>query len=195
MENPRPLQTILNALRHQEDSRIAQVLTSFQPHTIVKGRVLVSQGEVSKMLYFIEKGVMRTYYTRGADDVTSLLVADGGVVCIAASFFNQAASEETLETLEECTVYSLSYDAYRELAKVDHRVAVVTLQLLEQHLIGFGDRVKIFKYLSVDERIRHYIRHESSLFRRIPDHYIATYLGTTSATFSRSIQKVLRESD
>lgn len=193
MENPRPLKIILDALNQKGNDKIAQVLTSFQPHYIPKGRVLVGHGQVSNMLYFIEKGVMRTYYSRGAEDITSLLIADGGVVCISASFFGQEPSDESLETLEDCTVYAVSYDAYRKLIEADHGIAILTLQLLEQHLTGFGERVKVFKYLSVDERVRHYIRHESSLFRRIPDHYIATYLGTTSATFSRALKNVLRE--
>lgn len=191
MENPRPLQAILEAL-HQNGT-IGKFLPSFKISQIPRGRVLVDQGQVSDMLYFIEKGVMRTYYTRGCEDITSLLIADGGVVCIASSFFSRSPSEEILETLEECLVYTISYQAYRSLTDADHRIAVLTLRLLEQHLIGFGDRVKVFKYLSVDERVRHYIRQEHSLFRRIPDHYIATYLGTTSATFSRAIKNILRE--
>lgn len=193
MENPRPLQIILDAFSAPTSDKISQLLVSFRPYLIPKGRILVGQGQVSSALYFLERGVMRTYYTRGSEDITSLLVADGGVVCIAASFFGQAPSEETLETLEDCVVYSLSYEAYRKLSASDYGIAGLTIQLLEQHLIGFGDRVKIFKYLTVDERISHYISHPSSVFRRIPDHYIATYLGTTSATFSRSLKNILRK--
>ncbi len=195
MENPRPLQIILDAFSAPVSDEISQLLTSFQPHPIPKGRVLIGRGQVSSVLYFLERGVMRTYYTRGSEDITSLLITDGGIVCIAASFFDQAPSEETLETLEDCIVYSLPYDTYRKLAAADHHIAILTIQLLEQHLIGFGDRVKIFKYLTVDERISHYISHPSSVFRRIPDHYIATYLGTTSATFSRSLKNILRKKE
>ena len=131
-------------------------------------------------------------YLRGSD-ITSILVSDGDIVCIAESFFLQTISSEVLETLEDTTVYSISYDAYRRLVEEDIHMSALAVKLLEQHLINFTDKVKIFKYLSVEERIEYYINHPSSVFRRIPDQYIATYLGTTSATFSRCLKTINAE--
>lgn len=157
---------------------------------IPKGRILVDLGQVSRCLYFIEKGAMRTYYLRGSEDITSLLVSDGDIVCIAESFLLQKPSNDVLETLEDTIGYSISYDAYRNLVNQDLQMAGLAVQLLEQHLINFTDRVKVFKYLSVEQRVAHYISQPSSLLRRIPDHYIATYLGTTAATFSRCLKTI-----
>ncbi len=157
---------------------------------IPKGRMLVGFGQVSPSLYFIEKGVMRTYYSRGTEDITSLLVSEGDIVCIAESFLMQKPSSEVLETLEDTTVYAISYESYRKMVEEDAYMSKLALKLLEQHLINFTDKIKVFKYLSVEERIAHYVGQPSSLFRRIPDHYIATYLGTTPATFSRCLKTV-----
>lgn len=171
-------------------SVMARIQENFKSFTIPKGRVLVDLGQVSPSLYFIEKGVMRTYYLRGSEDITSLLVSDGDVVCIAESFFLQTLSREVLETLEDTTVYSISYGVYRKLIAEDVHMAGLAVKLLEQHLVNFTDKVKVFKYLSVEQRIEYYINHPSSVFRRIPDHYIATYLGTTGATFSRCLKAI-----
>ncbi|WP_031530854.1 Crp/Fnr family transcriptional regulator [Dyadobacter crusticola] len=190
-EDIKPLQRILEASRfilsEPVKERFQENLTRFM---IPKGRVLVDMGQVSKCLYFIEKGAMRTYYLRGSEDITSLLVSDGDIVCIAESFLLQKASSDVLETLEDTTGYSITYEAYRKLVQEDVYMAGLAVQLLEQHLINFTDRVKVFKYLSVEQRIAHYISQPSSLLRRIPDHYIATYLGTTAATFSRCLKTI-----
>lgn len=187
----KPLSRILRALENVEASPEKEaLLTSFHPYVIPKGRVLVTQGQVSPMIYFIVKGVMRIYYTRGSEDITSLLISDGEPVCVAASFFRQKPSEEILETLEDCTVCSLSYETYRSLSRLDPEIADLTIRLLEEQLISFGERIRTFKFLSVEKRITHYISQPSSLFRRIPDIYIATYLGTTGATFSRNLKMV-----
>ncbi len=187
----KPLNRILRAIEAvQASPEKDALLGSFSPYVIPKGRVLVTQGQVSPTIYFIVKGVMRIYYTRGSEDITSLLISDGEAVCIAASFFRQKPSEEILETLEDCTVCSLSYENYRSLAKLDPEIADIAIRLLEEQLISFGERIKTFKFLSVEKRIAHYISQPSSLFRRIPDVYIATYLGTTSATFSRNLKMV-----
>ncbi|MCE7067430.1 Crp/Fnr family transcriptional regulator [Dyadobacter sp. CY326] len=190
-EETKPLQKILDAprfiLSEEVKARFQESMTRFM---IPKGRVLVDVGQVSKCLYFIEKGAMRTYYLRGSEDITSLLVSDGDIVCIAESFLMQKASNDVLETLEDTNGISISYEMYRKLVQEDVTMAGLAVQLLEQHLINFTERVKVFKYLSVEQRIAHYISQPSSLFRRIPDHYIATYLGTTAATFSRCLKSI-----
>jgi CRP-like cAMP-binding protein len=190
-EDIKPLQKILEASRHIPSEHVrGRFQESLKRFMVPKGRVLVDLGQISKCLYFIEKGAMRTYYLRGSEDITSLLVSDGDIVCIAESFLMQKMSNDVLETLEDTTGYSLSYEAYRKLVEEDVFMAGLAVQLLEQHLINFTDRVKVFKYLSVEQRIAHYISQPSSLLRRIPDHYIATYLGTTAATFSRCLKTI-----
>lgn len=187
----KPLQRLLEASRFMlSEPMKEQFQDNLKRFMIPKGRVLVDVGQVSRCLYFIEKGAMRTYYLRGSEDITSLLVSDGDIVCIAESFLLQKPSGDVLETLEDTIGYSISYDAYRNLVNEDLQMAGLAVQLLEQHLINFTDRVKVFKYLSVEQRIAHYIGQPSSLLRRIPDHYIATYLGTTAATFSRCLKTI-----
>ncbi len=190
-EEIKPLQRLLEASKFMLSDEVkVRFQENLKRFVIPKGRILVDLGQVSPCLYFIEKGVMRTYYQRGSEDITSLLVSDGDIVCIAESFLLQTLSNEVLETLEDTIVYAISYDAYRKLVEQDSYMAALAVKLLEQHLINFTDRVKVFKYLAVEERIAYYIKQPSSLFRRIPDHYIATYLGTTAATFSRCLKSV-----
>lgn len=187
----KPLDRILEASQFMLSEEVKERFTkNLKRFIIPKGRILVDLGQVSPNLYLIEKGVMRTYYLRGSEDITSLLVSDGDIVCIAESFLLQQLSNEVLETLEDTIVYAIGYDAYRKLVEEDAYMAGLAVKLLEQHLINFTDRVKVFKYLSVEQRIEHYVNQPSSLFRRIPDHYIATYLGTTAATFSRCLKTI-----
>lgn len=187
----KPLERILEASQFMISEEVKERFTkNLRRFMIPKGRILVDLGQVSQKLYLIEKGVMRTYYLRGSEDITSLLVADGDIVCIAESFLLQKMSNEVLETLEDTTVYAIGYEAYRKLMEEDAYMARLAVKLLEQHLINFTDRVKVFKYLSVEQRIEYYVNQPSSLFRRIPDHYIATYLGTTAATFSRCLKTI-----
>jgi len=191
METLKPLHQLLEAINTPRFESLKDQFSQLNtPHLIRKGRVLVDIGQVNSSIYFIKTGVVRSYYLKGSEDITSRLIAEGEIACIAESFFTQSVSEEVMETLEDTMVYSVSYEAYRELSRIDLLVSGLIIQLLEQRLVNFSERVKLFKYLSVEQRIEYYISQPSSLFRRVPDHYIATYLGTTPATFSRCLKMV-----
>jgi len=158
------------------------------PNLIRKGRVLVDIGQINSTIYFIKSGVIRSYYLKGSEDITSRLVSEGEIACVAESFFSQHVSDEVMETLEDTLVYSITYEAYRKLARENILIAHLIIELLEQRLVTFSERVRLFKYLTVEQRIAYYVSQPGSLFRRVPDHYIATYLGTTPATFSRCLK-------
>ena len=191
MENLKPLNQLLEAINTPRfESLKGQFSQLITPHLILKGRVLVDIGQVNSVIYFIQSGVIRSYYLKGSEDITSRLIGEGEIACIAESFFSQSISEEVMETLEDTLVYSISYEAYRQLARVDLIVSELVIQLLEQRLVSFSERVKLFKYLTVEQRIEYYINQPGSLFRRAPDRYLATYLGTTPATFSRCLKMV-----
>lgn len=190
MENGKlPLHKLMEAIDTPRFESLKEHFSQFlTPYVIKKGRLLVDIGQVNNNIYFIKSGVIRSYYLKGSDDITSRLIADGEIACVAESFFSQQVSDEVMETLLDTTVYSISYNAYRQLAQQDILIAQLIIQLLEQRLVSFSERVRLFKYLSVEQRVEYYINQPYSLFRRVPDHYIATYLGTTSATFSRCLK-------
>jgi CRP-like cAMP-binding protein len=184
-----PLHQLLEAIDTPRFEGLKEHFTHlFTPTFLRKGRVLVDIGQVNNAIYFIKSGVIRSYYLKGSEDITSRLIAEGEIACVAESFFSQQVSDEVMETLEDTMVYSISYEGYRKMAQEDILIAQLMIQLLEQRLVSFSERVRLFKYLSVEKRIEYYINQPNSLFRRVPDHYIATYLGTTSATFSRCLK-------
>ncbi|REA61209.1 Crp/Fnr family transcriptional regulator [Dyadobacter luteus] len=184
-----PLHQLLEAIDTPRFEGLKEHFTQlFTPTFLRKGRVLVDIGQVNNAIYFIKSGVIRSYYLKGSEDITSRLIAEGEIACVAESFFSQQESDEVMETLEDTMVYSISYEGYRKMAQEDILIAQLIIQLLEQRLVSFSERVRLFKYLSVEKRIEYYINQPYSLFRRVPDHYIATYLGTTSATFSRCLK-------
>lgn len=196
MKSRKPLQQLLEALDSKEYALLKKHFPGFStPYLIRKGRLLVDIGQINNFIYFIEKGVIRSYYLKGSDDITSRLVADGDIACVAESFFDQSPSDEVMEALEDTQVYSISFDDYRLLSGKNVLISKLIIRLLEERLVNFSKRLKVFKYLSVEERISYYINHDMSLFRRIPDHFIATFLGTTPATFSRCLKELNKNGD
>lgn len=169
--------------------KIEEYADIFKPYKLPKGRILVDYGEVSTRLYIIQKGVIRAYYMRKQEQVTSWIQAEGEVVCATESFFTQTPSTEVLETLEETTLYSVSFAQYSSFIQSDHEMAGVAIRLLQQSLVANDKRVRMLRFLSVKERIQYFTTHHASLFRRVPDRMVASYLGISQAAFSRNLSK------
>ncbi|HEV7381924.1 MAG TPA: Crp/Fnr family transcriptional regulator [Dyadobacter sp.] len=167
-----------------------------KPRLFPKGKILMEVGDTCHHLYLIEKGVMRAYQLREHTDITTWMVADGNIACVTDSFLLGIPSSvglETLETLENTWAYSISFEQYRVIRDYNNLTASLVISLLEDYLIHTQQRIELFRYHSVDERIGHYLKQPTSLFCRVPDRYIATYLGTTESTFSKCLKRVLDE--
>ena len=163
-----------------------------KPTLLPKGKILLEIGEVSNKLYLVKKGVIRAFYLTNEEDITSWLVANGSIACLTDSFLQQSPSEMGLETLENTWAFAISYDQYKYIQQHDITTAKLVISLYETFLIDPQKGMNLFKYSSVDERISRYLNDPKSLFRRIPDRYIATYLGTTESTFCKCLKRVNR---
>lgn len=155
-----------------------------------KGSVLVELGDISNNIYLIKKGVMRAFHFKHSEDITTWLVSDGEVACLSDSFLLRRPATSVLETLEDTIVYYISYEDYLICKKYDIKMANIVISLFEHYLINSQKRSILLKYASVEDRIQSYLNEPNSLFRRISDRYIATYLGTTEATFSRCLKRI-----
>jgi CRP/FNR family transcriptional regulator, anaerobic regulatory protein len=191
---PKPLDRLLATL---ETKRFVTIKDKFKemmvPLYFKKGRIIVGLGQINDSIYLIEKGVIRTYYQKGFEDITARMISEGEIANIAESFFSHSPSMEIMETLEDTKVWAISYIDYRALAHQEHLVAELIIQLLEERLVNFSEKVRLFKSMTVTERIQYYIQSPGSLYRRVPDHYIATYLGMTPSTFSRCLKSYFRD--
>ncbi|TDE18363.1 Crp/Fnr family transcriptional regulator [Dyadobacter psychrotolerans] len=189
MKNTSTVQELSKILRQSETFSSLWL----KPRFFSNGKILTDVGDVSHNLYLIEKGVMRAYYERKQSDITAWMVSDGNIACIADSFLMRSPSSVGLETLEDTWAYPVSYEQYCSIREHDSMTASLVISLFENYLVLSQKRIELLRYNSVEERIAKYLQHSASLFRRIPDRYIATFLGTTESTFCKCLKRILRE--
>jgi CRP-like cAMP-binding protein len=76
---------------------------------------LLDAGQVCRRIYFIEKGLLRCFYIKGAKEVCSWLMKEGDLVISVESFFKQRPSYESIQALEDCIIYSMEYEDLQEM--------------------------------------------------------------------------------
>lgn len=65
---------------------------------------LLSEDNVAKYIYFIEKGALRLWFNKDGKDITFQFFFEGQAVASIESFFNKTPSLFSLESIEQAEV-------------------------------------------------------------------------------------------
>jgi CRP-like cAMP-binding protein len=158
---------------------------AFTFRQIPKKFKLVSVGDVASELYFINKGLIRLYYTKGAEEITGFIFKENLFASSYDSFLRRAPGIQTLESLEECELLVIPHDKLEELYHTLPKVNILTRKIAEQRFINCQQVFSSFLLESPEERYKRFEHQHKDLLQRVPQNIIASYLGITPVSLSR----------
>jgi CRP-like cAMP-binding protein len=150
-----------------------------------KRQLLVKVGEVEQYLSFVVKGLARMYFLKGKTEMITHIAKEGELIGSSASFLSGKPSCYYVETLEPCTVLSISRanleKAYVESPKIEKLGRLVTTYFVLQKEEWELECMR----LDTRERFLRFIGNNPELLLRVPQKYLASYLNMKPETFSR----------
>jgi CRP-like cAMP-binding protein len=166
----------------------------FHEKPFKKGEHLLSAGEVCRYIIFIEQGLVRYYTNNDGTDQTHYFNKEGEFVCDYISFLPQTPSHVGIQALEDTVVYRISAEGiqrfYREVSNGE-RFGRIALEQVFVHVIG--QVVSIYTD-SPDERYLKFLAEYPDLVQRIPQYYIAAYVGVKAPSLSRIRKRLASKS-
>ncbi|MEO5592735.1 MAG: Crp/Fnr family transcriptional regulator [Chitinophagaceae bacterium] len=150
-----------------------------------KGNILVRQNSVCNYIYFIEKGLTRTYYYNDGKDVTDWLSPENTFSCSIISFISRKADRRQIELLEPSILFSLQYYEMEQLCAKFHDIERMIRYLISSGLIQLQQRFDDLHFATALQRYQKLMEVNPSLIQRVPLGMIASYLGITQETLSR----------
>jgi CRP-like cAMP-binding protein len=170
------------ALTESEKEILEQAFTY---KAIPKKHKLVNQGQIATELYFINKGLIRLYYTKDIEEITGYIFKENLFASSFDSFLRKAPSIQTLESIEDCELLVITYDKLEELYVTLPKINVLTRKVAEQRFINGQQILSSFILDSPEERYKKFELQHKDLLQRVPQHIIASYLGITPVSLSR----------
>jgi CRP-like cAMP-binding protein len=164
---------------------------AFEPHistkTYKKRENLIEEGQISKHINFLIKGSMRQYHVIDGEEKTTFFFFENDFSCNYESFLKQTPSDTTIEAMEDCEVLYFSRETMYRLYRLYPKYETMGKMIAESVYICAMDRLKTFLLNSPEERYQHFLKSEEAeqILERIPQHYIASYLGITPVSLSR----------
>lgn len=151
---------------------------------------ILQEGQVCKYEYFVLKGCLRSFYiNEDTTEHTTMFAPEGWWSGNLKSFVRNTSSDFYLEAIEPSTVLRLSKlnleKLYQKVPKFERYFRI----LLQNRLLATQDRINHHLSFSATERYDKFLREYPKLVQRVPQKYIASYLGITPTYLSRLRKK------
>lgn len=182
MEN---LLQYLNSI-HLLSEDLQDYLRKILKHKSVRKKdFLLKAGHISGIVCFIETGLLRCYFLKDDQEMTSWFMKEGDVIFSIESFYEQAPSKENIQALEDCSLYYITYSeleyVYRNFMEFNFIGRVLTIRYQTLWVKLFNS----FRMSSAEERYEWVLKNHPDLeLRGVPAKHIASYLGITEVTLS-----------
>lgn len=158
--------------------------------------ILLKEGEVSEKYFFIEKGCLRVWFNNNGKDTTFQFFFENESLKSLESFHKSIPGMFTVETIEPSIIHVLNKKDFDALMNDLDKDPVFIKQLMD--LIFERQLYYMREFLSFirdtpRQRYENLLQQRPQIVQRVPQHYIASYLGISTVHLSRIKSKLLRE--
>ncbi|HEX8022872.1 Crp/Fnr family transcriptional regulator [Mucilaginibacter sp.] len=157
--------------------------------------VLLQEGKISQHYIFIEKGCVRTFFNKNGDDKTVQFFFENEGLSSFDSFINNVPSLFTIETIEPSVIYLLpKQQVLRLIDELSHEpdFAQMILQMTARRQMHYINEFVSIIRDSPEQRYLHLLNERPHIIQRVPQHYIASYLGVSKVHLSRIKSKLAK---
>ncbi|WP_158826417.1 Crp/Fnr family transcriptional regulator [Mucilaginibacter lacusdianchii] len=162
--------------------------------TLHKKEFFIKEGEVCKEMAFIISGAVRFFHIKDGNDITNYFCFSNEYLSAYKSFLTGEPTVTNIQALEETELISITQKEWQRLLahpKLALKVERFGRLMAEHYLCCYEDRVTAFVTQSPEERYLDLLQTGKDVLQRIPQHYIAHYLGVTPVSLSRIRRRTL----
>jgi CRP/FNR family transcriptional regulator, cyclic AMP receptor protein len=165
-----------------------------QPKSVPKKTYLLQEGEVCNFEAYVVKGCIRTYFINenGFEIILQFAIEDWWVSDIA-SFHEKTPSKLFIETLEDCELLTFNTETKEELLARVPKFERVFRLMLQRNLSATQNRLINTISKTAQEKYLDFIERYPTIPQRVPQHYIAAYLGISPEFLSKVRTKLSKQ--
>lgn len=159
-----------------------------------KKALFVESGKVCNEVGFILSGSARYFHVKDGEELTTYFSIENDLVSSYKSFLTRRASllhVEALENMEIIIFTSSSLQLLLADERVNLKMERFGRMVAEAVICCYEDRVFSFVTQTPEERYLQLLQSGSDIIHRIPQHYIANYLGITPVSLSRIRKRIV----
>lgn len=176
------IRQIINLDKEAEES----ITTSFKELKIKKGDHFLKEGEPNLLLGFIVNGLVRIYITKKGEEQSCIdFSKEGEFITVYESFLQKGISTQSIQAIEDTTLLVINnndlQNLYQNIPNGDKLGRIV----IEKRFIELAKQLYSIYLHNSEQRYLHFVKTYPDLLQRIPQYYIASFVGVKPQSLSR----------
>jgi CRP-like cAMP-binding protein len=171
-------------------NEIGHLEESIEKKTYNKNDIIFTEGKIADKIYFVNKGCVRLFYNVDGNDKTAFFYTEGQFICAGESYTLNIPAVENYQAVEQTDIYVFSKSKIEILLSKVPEMEVIARIATENELITCQKVIASFVTKSAEERYLDLLNTKGELFLRVPQQYIASFLGVSPETLSRIKKRI-----
>ncbi len=162
----------------------------FTKKTIGKRQFFCRQDDYNLQLGILERGLARSFFiTRDGLESTVCFSSEGMAIFDPVSFYGFGKARFNIQCLEKTTLHVTTREKLEGIYQSSPHLNRFGRQVLEESYVFMINRIMDQQTKTAEQRYKELLL-ESTIMLRVPQKYVASYLGITESSLSRIRRKI-----
>ncbi|WP_109097739.1 Crp/Fnr family transcriptional regulator [Aquimarina sp. AU58] len=161
--------------------------------TLKSNEILLPQGKVCDFEAFLVKGLLRSYYTIEGNERIIQFFKEGDCVGDFKSYLSQKPSKLTIQAIEDCEFFMCFKKDLDDLTYKIPSWNSYRKRFYENLFMIMENITESILTTSPEKRYTTLLNQTPELINRIPQYYIAQYVGIKPESLSRLKRRIIRK--
>ena len=159
-----------------------------------KGEHLLEIGQVCDHVCFLGTGLVRAYRIHDGEDLTEQFFFESNYATEYESFLTRTPSSVGLQAMEPCTLLRFNYHDLQGVYASSPMAERMGRLIAEHIFTGSSRRTRSLLFDRPEQRYLALIKERPKVMARVPQKYIASYLGLKPESLSRIRARLAKRS-
>jgi CRP-like cAMP-binding protein len=174
-------------LSPEEENTIGELFTEL---SLSSGNYFLEEGKICRHIAFIHKGLMRYFINNDGNERTMYFSRENEFVCNYLSFLPQTPSDKSIQALEDTRIYIISYENLQRFYKEIKEGQQFGRLAIEQVFLTAIQQLDSLYTAPPALRYQQFLTVYPDLVQRIPQYFIASYVGIKPQSLSRIRKRI-----
>ncbi len=184
------IKEVVSSLINLNEVELNYFISKLQVKHFNRKEIILQEGQICRYAYFINRGCIRYFHNLEGEEITAQFFFENGWYTDYGSYLSGTASTQNIQAIEKTEILLLSKTDLYNLYQTIPQFEKLGRLMAERAFLGLRQRTEMLTNQTPEERYLNLIKDRPKVFERVPQHYIASYLGIKAPSLSRIRKRI-----